>query len=65
MNYFGEIFSPLFSDLCGLCPSTLLRVVSLSNHVFAEDNPSFGCALPRWALPGELSLPIFAFFAPQ
>ena len=37
MNYPGE-FSPLFSDLCGLCvPSTLLRTC------FARDNPSFGC----------------------
>jgi hypothetical protein len=25
--------------LGGLCPSTVLRVVSLSNHAFARDNP--------------------------
>jgi len=34
MNYFGQDFSPLFSDLCGLC-------------VFAGDNPSFGCGSSR------------------
>ena len=37
MNYFGEDFSPLFSDLCGL-------------RVFAGDNPSFSCGEPGCAL---------------
>jgi hypothetical protein len=36
MNYFGEISSPLSSDLCGLC-------------VFAGDNPSFGCGCDSFA----------------
>jgi hypothetical protein len=42
MNYFGEDFSPLFSDLCGLC-------------VFAGDNPSFGCGVAALRLRGEYS----------
>jgi hypothetical protein len=40
MNSFGEFFSPLFSDLCGLC-------------VFAGDNPSFGCGSAALGHRGE------------
>lgn len=40
MNDFAEFFSPLFSDLCGLC-------------VFAGDNPSFGCGYAALGFGGE------------
>ena len=45
MNYLGELFSPLFSDLCGLC-------------VFAGDNPSFGCGSAALGLRGENSFTV-------
>jgi hypothetical protein len=44
MNYLGEFFSPLFSDLCGLC-------------VFAGDIPNFGCG---YAALGPLWLNFFS-----
>jgi hypothetical protein len=45
MNYFGENFSPLSSDLCGLC-------------VFAGDNPSFACGSAALGLGGEYSFTV-------